>query len=760
MRIAFLGDVALIGRYDTEQNSLESVLHRFSSIVPIFQECDYVVANLESPLTDKKKTGEFKTLALRSALKNIEVLKRLGINVVSLANNHTYDYGTQGLSDTITALKDSGIQYYGIDREPLVLNKGNDKVLLDAFCCLTTNAWHYDIQGKNGRLNTLTKEALEKTISRAKQENAYPIISNHWGEENTHYPRREHLYLMDELLANSKVTVIGHHPHVLQGIKTYNNGLVAFSLGNFCFDDYVSDKSNLVLHQMPENLKSMICIVDYSADGGVNYEYIFIRDNGQSIEVEPQIMDEVSIYSSMLYGIDNVDKYDDIRRKEQSKAQVNRLGKRDFKWLLGHMNLNAVMSVLQRKNNQKQFRKISDSYCEGDYRDAIVYVGNFDRPEMNAAGKRVYGNALILRDLGYKVVLVGKSKEDNPEKCYTSEICEGITYVSFPNIGMLRATKYITWFHNYLKRNRIHPICYFRYGSPTLAIFDWQLLKSARKGNIPVVADVVDWLSADGGSFIFNIIKTVDTWLEKAWLNKKSDGIVVISRYLEKYYKKSVKHVTVIPPVVEKYQKPQYSGSDKTVLVYAGAPFRKGIEVKDVHKIKDRLDLTVQYVAEAVESGANLVFKIYGVTHDEYTTAFPKHKPIVESYGDNIQFFGRVPMKAVQEEVNRADFTILLREKTRATMAGFPTKVVESMSCGTPVITTSTTDLPLYINNGVNGFFVDIDNKENALRDLALVYKLSSNEKDALKENCFETKAFEYNVFKDQVKEFLKSLDI
>ena len=389
-------------------------------------------------------------------------------------------------------------------------------------------------------------------------------------------------------------------------------------------------------------------------------------------------------------------------------------------------------------------------------RELIIYTGNFSEPENNAAGKRVYGNSLILEDLGYDVFLVGKNSEQSLS--VRKQYSEHIFYEPFPNYGLLKVSGYINHFKEIIRNLEQKPVCIIRYGSPSLSIFDYLLLRYAHQNGIKVIADVVDWLSADGGNIVFNIIKTIDTYFEKAVFNKQSDGIIAISSYLGNYYRRRTTSVAIIPPIVSEYH---HNDADNKVinLVYAGAPFRLGVRVKNVHKIKDRLDLAIEAFAKTyLEYGDSFVFNVYGITKEQYLTAFPQHKDLLDKNTETIIFHGRKPMGEVQKKIMISDYSVLFREVTRGTTAGFPTKVVESMSCGTPLITTKTSDLPEYINSGNNGFFVDIDDISTLVKEIHTILSLSKDELKIMKNRCFEECAFLPSKYADQMDRLLKTI--
>ncbi len=758
MRIAILGDIALIGKYSKENNTLEKIKKRFTEIKPILDECDYVIANLESPFTNIIKTKEAKTLPLKTNPQNIEILKYLGIDAVSLANNHFFDYGMEGAEECLSVLENAKIGYFGINGKKYILKSEDTKVSLGGFCCHTTNGWYYDdISFKTKyKLNTLNEKSIFNFLNKCKSLEEYPIIFPHWGEENTHYPNKMHLGISDLIMSKYNTTIVGHHPHVIQGIKKYSNGITFFSIGNFCFDDCISNTgSNVFVKQMEENLKGMIVILDLQNNKLVNYEIIPYQDAEEGIKINSQISEDIKkVYSKKLENILDWISYDNLREHEYKKAFKERLGKRDIKWVIGHLNIKAIKAVLQRKKNKKYFIentkdivKIINKKNINLNKKTVIYVGNFDRPDKSAAGKRVYGIAKILEKLGYNVYLLGKENLFEDKIIYSSNIF----YYSFPKINILKPYSYLKWFEKFMLEKDIKPEFIIRYGSPSLAYFDFLLNKWCKKNKIPIIADVVDWLSSDGNNFIFNIIKTVDTFLEKAIFNKHCDGIIVISSYLLKYYKNYNDNAIIIPPLVSKMK--ENTTKNKIIkFVYAGSPFRKGTYIKNVHKIKDRLDLCI-FIISKISKKYKVQLDIFGLTKEEFLQAFPTYEN--EANNSSIIFHGKRNMKEVQQYINTCDYSILLREINRATMAGFPTKIVESISCGTPVITTETSDLKKYIKNGENGYIVNIENKHVLIAEIEKICKYGSKNIMKMKMNCLEKEDFLYQKYIFDMNNFI-----
>ncbi len=355
MKIAFLGDCAFIGKYNIIDNS--EVFKRLASIKKVVEKCDYVVANLEAPFTQQKYTKEFKSMPLKSNIANVEILRYLGVNAVSLANNHSFDYGKSGLEETTKVLTDSEIDYFGIQDKTIKIVIGDDRAIISGYNCFSTNGWYYSNLPENGIVNTLTRNNIDRFINIAGRDGMYPIAFVHWGDENTHYPKIEHVKFGSSLINNEKISVIGHHPHVIQGYQTGSDGIVAYSIGNMCFDDCESKKNRLRIKQTYDNKKGFVCILNVK---GCNYDGFEIHpfyDEEDEIKIAPYIMSEIEQYSSSITNIDDIEFYEQQRKIEMLNANISRLGKRDINWIINHLNFNSVGTRFQRHINEKRFKQ-------------------------------------------------------------------------------------------------------------------------------------------------------------------------------------------------------------------------------------------------------------------------------------------------------------------------------------------------------------------------------------------------------------------
>ena len=336
----------------------------------------------------------------------------------------------------------------------------------------------------------------------------------------------------------------------------------------------------------------------------------------------------------------------------------------------------------------------------------VLYVGGFELPDKNAAAHRVLNNAKILRELGYNIVFCGVDREISAS-AQSAEIISGFeSYpVPYPKSRkqwlkqMLNIGQY-SYLINKFSNIRI-VICYNLHAAPLA-----KLIRLCRRNNIKIVADCTEWYE---NKFSFNpvkLIKCIDTFLCMRVFQKKCDGMIAISNYLAEYYKKSVKSIMVLPPLVDlsdekfAFQTPK-TENDIPTFVYSGSPSASKESLGDVVKCFDNItDLDYRLI-------------IVGVTAEQFSAMYgfsPK--------SNKIEFRGRVPHKEALNAVRQSDYAIIIRPRTRVTMAGFPTKFAEAISVGTAVIANDTSDLSLYLKDGKNGYLADEKNLEHSLRDV------------------------------------------
>ena len=200
----------------------------------VFSKDDVTIVNLEGPFTNATSRAS-KTFTFKGPAGYAKILKKGSVEVVNVANNHTFDYGKKGYSDTLKTLKKNKIKYC---RNGSIAYK-------------TVKGIKIAFLGFN-QLEGITSSDVKRTIKKARKQRAKIIIvSFHWGIERDYYPSAIQKSLSHAAIRDGATLVLGHHPHVLQGMERYKGRYIVYSLGNFCFGGNTnpSDKDTMIFQQ-------------------------------------------------------------------------------------------------------------------------------------------------------------------------------------------------------------------------------------------------------------------------------------------------------------------------------------------------------------------------------------------------------------------------------------------------------------------------------------------------------------------------------
>lgn len=245
--ISFTGDFNLAEDWHTteylnqQSNGIAECIS--PDLMEILQKSDILFVNNEFVYSDSKTPLEGKAYTFRADLERVNILAALGTDLVSLANNHTYDYGEEGLLDTMGVLEESGIAYVGAGRnleeaKKIVYYVANGKKIAFVSATEIERTKNYTKEAtadSPGVLKTLNPQTYIGVIEEAKKNSDYVIAIPHWGAEGTLYPDSSQLRQAKLYAEAGADVVIGGHPHRLQGVGFVEDTPVAYSLGNFWF---------------------------------------------------------------------------------------------------------------------------------------------------------------------------------------------------------------------------------------------------------------------------------------------------------------------------------------------------------------------------------------------------------------------------------------------------------------------------------------------------------------------------------------------
>jgi len=387
-------------------------------------------------------------------------------------------------------------------------------------------------------------------------------------------------------------------------------------------------------------------------------------------------------------------------------------------------------------------------------KNRILYVGGFELPDKNAAAHRVISNGKIFTELGYEVFFAGISHDqivDNTLKTKQT-ISGGTTYhISYP-----RTSK--EWFYYLTSIKEIKHVIeadeisiVIAYNFPALTLY--KLYKFCNAISIPLIGDCTEWEETGGGKIVFKIIKGIDTCIRMRFLHSRLDGVITISKYLQKYYISKNKNVILVPPLVDlednKWNKRIDAAENNfLVLTYAGSLgqakedlgmlFRSLLMLKKMHKNKFKLN-------------------VVGFSREEYL-GMSKDEKIPEELSSDISFRGRLTNKQVISTLQQSDFSIFIRKMNRKTLAGFPTKFVESLASGTPVLTNEASDLKDYLIDGFNGYFLNVSSDSDLSNSLSKILSMKNSSFKELKINCRSSREFDFRQYITTFNELFRNI--
>lgn len=307
IQLGAVGDISL-----SSQNG-----NPFIAVADELSQADLVFGNLETVVQTQTGSRE-KSVVIDIPKDAVGYLDEADFDVVNIANNHILDNGPEGFKRTIESLKEYGIPYIGGGYGPettsseIIKSKGLNVGFLGYTERTSTVGLHngFDlgilrenqdfilgrdysltspIKSSAVKINVLDQNDLKQDIQTMVGQADVTVVSFHWGTENVYYPSPSQVELARTAIEYGADIVLGHHPHVLQGIEEYEDGLIFYSLGNFQYDPDVSQS---------DTNRSVMAKVELDQSGVQDYSIIPINiDNNATPHVVKSQSDRGSLIS-------------------------------------------------------------------------------------------------------------------------------------------------------------------------------------------------------------------------------------------------------------------------------------------------------------------------------------------------------------------------------------------------------------------------------------------------------------------------------
>lgn len=311
VNISFVGDISLADNfdimpyYDSRDEGVFGILS--TEVVDKFRNADIMVANNEFAVTNSNNRIN-KLYNFKAKPERLDIYREMGVDLVSLANNHAYDYGEEGLLDTIKYLDEYDIPNIGAGSN---INEAKGAYYFIAggykFSFISATRAEKNVvtpsaeDGKPGVFWCYNPDLLIETIKKEKEVSDFVIVLVHWGREDSHVLEDVQKNTGKLYIDAGADFIIGSHAHVLQGFEFYNNKLIAYNLGDFIFNKETKDTGILSINITDKRdikYEFTPCVQDnYKTSILSDSEKDRVIDNMRSYSINTNILDDGKFYS-------------------------------------------------------------------------------------------------------------------------------------------------------------------------------------------------------------------------------------------------------------------------------------------------------------------------------------------------------------------------------------------------------------------------------------------------------------------------------
>jgi len=250
--LSFIGDVSLadnwyiMPEYDKRNKKVYGILSE--KVVEIMNTSDIMIANSEFTISDRGEKMPGKYYTFRASPKRLSIYEEMGVDLVTLANNHVYDFGEIAFNDMLKALEEYKIPYIGAGRN-IEEAKRPYYFIINGYKIAFVNATRAEKyiltpeakENTGGVLRCYDPTLFAQTIKEAKEQSDYVVALIHWGKEDSHELEKVQIETSRTYIDAGADIIIGSHAHVLQGIEFYKEKPIIYNLGDFIFNHETKD---------------------------------------------------------------------------------------------------------------------------------------------------------------------------------------------------------------------------------------------------------------------------------------------------------------------------------------------------------------------------------------------------------------------------------------------------------------------------------------------------------------------------------------
>lgn len=372
----------------------------------------------------------------------------------------------------------------------------------------------------------------------------------------------------------------------------------------------------------------------------------------------------------------------------------------------------------------------------------VLIVTDLSFPKGSAMASRIVSFCHMFNDLGYTVhVITGKTENDEyiKDDSYSySFVKSNRSYGLQSYLGNENLAKSVD---NYLNNNEVDFVFVTSLNMNFKKIFN-----IVKKHNKKIILEQCEWY--DSSSFRFGKfdIRYINFLINLKHRYLKVDGVISISRLLDDYYKEKGISSIKIPSILDVkntgFEIEKKDGPIK--LVYTG----------NASNSKELIEPILSALNDDKYRNA-FVFDIYGLSDKQLLKKINNKKELISK---NINAHGFIKQELIENKIMNADYQIFIRPYRNSSNAGFPTKLCESMSVGTPAICNDTGDIGLYLEDGRNGFIVEGTTSKDVMKVFDKVLSLENKSIIRKRARITAEESFDYRIYMSDVKELVDSL--
>ena len=312
--IVFAGDVLIAQAMEQYYDSQGVTRLVSEELLKEMQEADICMVNNEFQFSNRGTPMEDKQFTFQTDPKYVQILKDMGVDIVSLANNHSLDFGVEALEDTFATLEGADILYAGAGMtkeraEKLQVIEADGKKIgfLAATRVIPVVEWNVENR-QPGLFTAYDDTRLVECIKQAEEKCDFLVVYVHWGIEREALPQNYQMTIAKHCIEAGADLIIGAHPHVLQGIEFIEGKPVFYSLGNYVFAQTID--------------KTMLVKVEIQTDGTAEYSIIpAYAKAGETKALEGEDAEALFEYMNEISAKDYVDLNGVVKPNHEADAE-------------------------------------------------------------------------------------------------------------------------------------------------------------------------------------------------------------------------------------------------------------------------------------------------------------------------------------------------------------------------------------------------------------------------------------------------------